>query len=171
MHTENSNPIEIIDTQSGNLIDFTGEKTYYPYKIYEGNKSKVTFFPEGLPPENDINTNILSKFNLEWIGGSEDNYYLFVSSLDLEYFDINLTNAIKIFDSDNYNAFIFKCKTDDTSIKLDFQNTYKSLNNVEGNFCIIKYNDEINQHILDKKINELSLIFRNNFIFSTHIRS
>lgn len=170
IHIENSNPIEIIDTQSGNLIDFTGVKTYYPYKIYEGNKSKVTFFPEGLPPENDINTNILSKFNLEWIGGSEDNYYLFISSLDLAYFDINLTDAIKIFDSDNYNAFIFKCKTDDASIKLDFQNTYKSLNNVEGNFCIIKYNDEINQDILDKKINELfSIGFDNLTKISTNI--
>lgn len=170
IYTENSNPIEIIDTQSGNLIDFTGVKTYYPYKIYEGNKSKVTFFPEGLPLENDINTNILSKFNLEWIGGLEDDYYLFVSSLNLEYFDINLTNAIKIFDSDNYNAFIFKCNTDDASIKLDFQNTYKSLNNIEGNFCIVKYNDEINQDILDKKINELfSIGFDNLTKISTNI--
>lgn len=168
IHTENSNPIEIIDTQSGNLVDFTGVKTHYPCKIYKGDKSKVTFFPEGLPPED--NTNILSYLNLEWIGGSEDNYYLFISSLDLEYFNINLTNAIKIFDSDNYNAFIFKCKTDDISIKLDFQNTYKSLNNVEGNFCIIKYNDEINQDILDKKINELfSIGFDNLTKISTNI--
>lgn len=146
--------ITITDEFSKNLAYFNSP-TYWSFDITNiENGNKITFLPGGVPspiPDGlDRYCHITSSFNI-----AKDSYYLLVTTLDLNYFNITEENLIEVTKSDKYNAILLKGKSNQVSVTFDFFNSINDVATKTMEVAIIGYNGALDIDSINKKVENL----------------
>lgn len=146
--------ITITDEFSKNLAYFNSP-TYWSFDITDiENGNKITFLPGGVPspiPSGlDRYCHITSSFNI-----AKDSYYLLVTTLDLNYFNIIEENLIEVTKSDKYNAILLKGKSNQVSVTFDFFNSINDVATKTMEVAIIGYNGALDIDSINKKVENL----------------